>query len=143
VARILAAVAAPEQKAALEAGLTRLEELVQTRFSDGAAVAEAARAVAVEADRLAGRFEAQDFSPALTRSLIQALNANVERIAGNGPHSAEQMLMSARFAGGGAERNDKRVQQAMGEAYTFLEHPSVYNPRQFVTLFRKAASQVN
>jgi hypothetical protein len=31
----------------------------------------------------------------------------------------------------------------MGEVYTYLEHPSVYQPAQFVALFKKAAAQVN
>jgi hypothetical protein len=29
----------------------------------------------------------------------------------------------------------------MGELYNYLERPSVYNPREFVALFRKAASR--
>jgi hypothetical protein len=116
---------------------------VQNRFAEGAAIADAARAVSEEAEKLLTRFEAQDFNPAMAKSLIQALNANVERVAGNGPHSAEQILMSLDALAAALTRNDKRVQQAMGEVYTFLEHPSVYNPRQFVTLFRKAAAQVN
>lgn len=143
VVRILAAVASPEQKGALEAALARLEETVQNRFAEGAAIAEAARAVSVEAEKLLVRCEGLDFNQATAKSLIQALNANVERIAGNGPHSAEQILMSLDALAAALTRNDKRVQQAMGEVYTFLEHPSVYNPRQFVALFRKAAAQVN
>jgi len=143
VARILISVAAPEQKAAVEAALGRVEEAVQSRFAEGAAIAEAARAAAAEAERVVARLEAQDFSPAMARSLVEALTASVERVAGNGPHSAEQILMSLDALSAALTKNDRRVQQAMGEVYTYLEHPSVYNPRQFVTLFRKAAAQVN
>lgn len=143
VARILVAVAAPERRDALESALARLEENVQNRFSDGATIAESARGVARLAEDLIGRFETRDFGQADARALIQALNANVERVAGNGPHSAEQILMSLDALAAALTRNDKRVQQAMGEVYTFLEHPSLYNPRQFVALFRKAAAQIN
>jgi len=143
IARLLVSVAAPEQKASVDAALARLEQAVNNSFSDGAAIAEAARAASVEAARLVARFEQQDFTPELTRSLLAALLSNVERIAGNGPHSAEQALMSFDALAAALTKNDSRVQQATGEVYTYLEHPSVYNPRQFVTLYRKAASQVN
>ncbi len=143
VLRILVGTAAPEQRSSFEAALTRLEETVQNRFAEGTAITDAARAVSAEAEKLLTRFEAQDFNQAMAKSLIQALIANVERVAGNGPHSAEQILMSLDALAAALTRNDKRVQQAMGEVYAFLEHPSVYNPRQFVTLFRKAAAQIN
>jgi hypothetical protein len=56
-------------------------------------------------------------------------------------YAAEQITMSLDSLGAAAAPNDPQLRQAMGELYNYLERPSVYNPREFVALFRKAASR--
>ena len=143
VARLLVAVAAADQKAAVDAALGRVENAVRSEFANGGAIAEAARAAAAEADKLVARFEKQDFQGPVAKALIAALVGDIARIAGDGVHSAEQATMTLDTLAASVTGNAASVQQAMGEVYTYLEHPSVYQPAQFVALFRKAAAQVN
>ena len=143
VARLLVAVAASDQKAAVDAALGRVENAVRNEFANGGAIAEAARAAAAEADKLVARFEKQDFQGPVAKALIAALVGDITRIAGDGVHSAEQATMTLDTLAASVTGNSAGVQQAMGEVYTYLEHPSVYQPAQFVALFRKAAAQVN
>lgn len=141
VVRVLAAEAVPEQRAALEGALAKVASLVGERLGDAPAIAQAARAAAQQADALAARVERMDFTPDLTRKLIRGLNAEAARIAGQGVYAAEQITMSLDSLGAAASPNDTQLRQAMGELYNYLERPSVYHPREFVGLFRKAASR--
>ena len=83
----------------------------------------------------------QDFTPDSARAIIRALNADIARIAGNGPHSAEQATMtldalSSTFLG-------NKLQAEMKPLYDYLEHPSVYQAAEFAGLFRKVAALAN
>jgi hypothetical protein len=141
VVRVLAAEAVPDQRAALDASLARVALLLGDRFGDGVAIAQAARASAQQADALAARVERMDFTQDLTRKIIRGLNAEAGRIAGQGVYAAEQITMSLDSLGAAVTANDAQLRQAMGEVYNYLERPSIYHPREFVTLFRKAASR--
>ena len=140
VLRDLVAQAAPDQKTAIESSLSRLEGLVSSRPGDGAGIAQAARAVERTADALTAKFLAQNFDAPSTQAIQRAITADIPRIAGSGVNAAEQATMSldaltAALAGG------ERKQQAITGLYTYLEHPSLYKPSEFVAKFKAAANQ--
>jgi hypothetical protein len=142
VARILVAKVAPGQSAALDASLDKLAATVAAHPGDGAAVAQAARAVAQRADALTNQMLQTDFTKVVAVELIRALDAQVNRISGQGVYAAEQATMSLDSLAAAVSGNDSRVQHAVSELYTYLEHPSAYNSRDFAALFRKVVQRV-
>jgi hypothetical protein len=140
VLRDLVAQAAPDQKTAIESSMSRLEGLVSSRPGDGAGIAQAAQAVERTADALTAKFLNQNFDAASTQAIQRAIAADIPRIADSGVNAAEQATMSldaltAALAGG------ERKQQAIAGLYTYLEHPSLYKPSEFVAKFKAAANQ--
>ncbi|MGH9659340.1 MAG: multiheme c-type cytochrome [Bryobacteraceae bacterium] len=140
VFRLLVAQAAPEEASAVLSAIGQVATAVSTRFGDGAAVAQAAGAAAQRGDALVARFARHDFKPETARAMVQALAGDIARIAGSGPHSAEQATMTldaltSTFA--------PAAQKAIGPLYDYLEHPSTYQPDQFAALFRKVAALAN
>lgn len=126
----------------LDAALNRLSTAVSNSFGNIAAISGAARAVAQQADALATRWETTDFTAAMARNLAQALVRDIPRISGNGPHAAEQATMSLDALSASYAANPQAAAKAMGELYTYLEHPSTYQAREFAALFRKVAGQL-
>lgn len=143
VLRVLAAQAAKEQAGAVESSLAQVASLVSNRFTDGAAIAQAARAAAQQADALAGRFARQDFDAAAARALVKALTGDVGRIANAGPQAAEQATMALDALGAATAGNATAFQGAVGRLYDYLEHPSAYQPSEFAAQFRKVAGLLN
>jgi hypothetical protein len=143
ILRELAAKAAPDQREALESSMAALAEAVSRRPCDGPAVGEAARRVAKLAGSLAARFDKQDFDAATARGIEKAIADNIGRIANSGVHSAEQATMSldsltaAYETGAQPEQNPNTA-----PLYDYLEHPSAYQPGEFVARFRKAVAAV-
>jgi hypothetical protein len=137
VLRDLVAQAAPDQRTALESAMARLDSAISGRFTDGTGIAQAAQAVGRIADSLTARFLTQDFNAAWTRSMIQALNAGIQRIADSGVNAAEQATMSLDSLSAALGQSGK--QQAVTGLYTYLEHPSTYKPSEFVAKFKAAA----
>jgi hypothetical protein len=147
VLKTLVAVAAPDQKAALDAAIASLSKTASERPFDGAAIARAAQTLASLGDKLAQTFSQRDFDAAAARSLVRALSADVGRLAGNGVLSAEQATMAldsliASLLASGAGDQSKTNEQ-VSRLYEYLEHPSTYQPGEFAALFRKAAATVN
>ena len=134
VARILVATAAPDQRAALESGFSRLGEAVSTRFSDGSAIASAAKGVERAADDLSKYFMRADVNVD-PQAMVQALVANIQRIADGGVNAAEQATMSLDALTSAMGR----PQSAVTPLYDYLERPSAYTPAEFIARFRKAA----
>jgi hypothetical protein len=144
VVRVLVAQAAKEQSGALDSALAQLTTAMASRLSDGAAIAQAARSVAQQADGIAARFGKQDFDAATARGIAKALTADVARIANSGPHSAEQVTMSLDALGSATSGASAQAFQAsIAKLYDYLEHPSAYNPGEFAAQFRKIAAQLN
>ncbi len=137
VLRTLVAQAAPDERAAFENSMSRLDGLVANRLTDGPAIAQAAHAVERIADSLTAKFVAQDFSPAWTQAMLQALNAGIQRVADSGVNAAEQATMTLDSLSASLGRTGK--QQAVTALYTYLEHPSTYRPSDFVAKFKAAA----
>ncbi len=129
--------AAPDQRAAFENAMSRLDGLVANRLTDGPAIAQAAQAVERIADSLTAKFVAQDFDAAWTQAMLQALNAGIQRIADSGVNAAEQATMTLDSLSASLGRTGK--QQAVTALYTYLEHPSTYRPSEFVAKFKAAA----
>jgi Cytochrome c554 and c-prime len=138
VLRDLVAQAAPEQRAALESSMARLEGLVSERLTDGPAIAEAAKALERSADALTIKFMTQNFDAAMTQTILRAINADIQQIANAGVNAAEQATMSL-DALTAALSQEARKQQAISALYTYLEHPSTYRPAEFAAMFQKAA----
>jgi len=115
--RELVAVAAPDQRSAFDAAITRLS---------GPA---AASAVARIADALTQRFQAQEID---RHGIVRALVANIRRIADAGVGAAEQATMALDSLGGKA---------GVAALYDYLEHPSTYQPSEFAAMFRKVANE--
>ncbi|HBY62792.1 MAG TPA: hypothetical protein DEH78_23460, partial [Solibacterales bacterium] len=143
VARVLLAQAAGEQGAGVEAAFNALASLVAERPFDGAGIGAAANRVAQQAEAMAARFAKQEFTGAAARGLVRALAADAGRIAGSGVQSAEQATMAldallTALAGGAPG-----APGAVAPLYTYLEHPSVYQPAEFADRFRRAAASIN
>ena len=137
VLRILVSQAAPEDRAAFESAEARLESLVSGRIADGPGIAQAARGVEKIAASLTAKFLQRDFSAALAQSILQALDAGIQRIADAGVNAAEQATMSLDSLSAALGRTGK--EPAVTALYTYLEHPSSYKPSEFVAKFRAAA----
>ena len=140
VLRELVAQAAPDQRAGFETAMSSLEALVSARLDDGAGIGQAAHAVERIADGLTAKFLAQNFDAAATQSILQAMNANIQRIADAGVNAAEQATMSLDALTAALARGN-RNQQAVTALYTYLEHPSLYKPSEFAAKFKTAAAQ--
>jgi len=140
VLRDLVAQAAPDRRATFESSLSRLDGLVSAHLDGGAEIAQAAQAVERTAEALTAKFLTLDFDAAAAQSIAQAIAADIQRIADSGVNAAEQATMSldalsSALAGG------QRKQQAIAALYTYLEHPSLYNPTDFAAKFKAAANQ--
>jgi hypothetical protein len=140
VLRILVAQAAAEQRGALESALSNLATAIAARPFDASAVSQAAQSVAQQADSLAARFAKADFNSEAARGLVQALATNINRIAGNGVLSAEQATMALDSLLASLANEGNKSVESVTQLYTYLEHPSTYQPNEFAGLFRKAAS---
>ena len=138
VLRDLVPQAAPDQRAALESAMARVESLVSSKFADGAAIAQAAHVTERAADGLTAKFAAQDFNTASTQAIVRAMVSNIQRIADAGVNAAEQATMSL-DALTAALAQGERKQNAVTGLYTYLEHPSLYKPTEFAAKFRAAA----
>jgi hypothetical protein len=143
VLRVLAAQAAAEQVGALESAVTRVSSLVSGRFTDGAAIAQAARAAEQQANALAARFAREDFNAASARAIAKALTADIWAIASHGVGSAEQATMALDSLGAAYTGNKAAFQDGMSKLYDYLEHPSAYHPSEFANQFRKTAGLLN
>jgi hypothetical protein len=143
VVRVLVAKVAPGQREAFDGLLDTLASTVATHPGDGAAIAQAARAVEQRADALTNQMLQTDFTKQLAKDLIRAIAADIHRISGQGVYAAEQATMSldslAAALSGGDPKVRQTAQQGMDELYARLEHPSAYNAREFAALFLKIA----
>jgi hypothetical protein len=140
VLRILVAQAAGGRMGATDAAINSVMGAISNRLPDGAGVARSATEAAGIGDALVAQFARQDFTQEQARAMVKALVAAIPRIAGAGVHAAEVATMSldsltATYSPG--------AQQAMAPLYDYLEHPSVYQPTEFVALFRRAAGAAN
>jgi len=141
ILRSLVEVAAPGRASELNSEMSRLADVVSKRFTDGAAIAEAAKAVLKTADRLTSeQFASQDFNELIVRRIILAIDRDIQRIADSGVNSAEQATMSLDALASALSPQGKTRQEAIDELYNYLEHPSVYQPAEFMARFRKAAA---
>jgi hypothetical protein len=134
VARVLVATAAADQRAGLESAFARLGEAVSTRFSDGAAIATAAKGVERNADELSKYFMRADVNVD-PQAMVSALVANIQRIADAGVNAAEEATMSLDALTSAMGR----PQGSVTPLYDYLEHPSTYTPSEFVNRFKRAA----
>jgi hypothetical protein len=67
--------------------------------------------------------------------MVQALVANIQRIADGGVNAAEQATMSLDALTSAMGRS----QDAVIPLYDYLDRPSAYTPAEFIARFRKAA----
>ncbi len=143
VFRLLVSQAAPGQAGAINGAIQQVASTVSTRFADGAAVAAAASNAARQADAVVTAMAGADFTADKARALVKALSDDINRIAGSGPHSAEQATMALDALSAAYLGNKPDVQKAMAELYDYLEHPSTYQAATFAALFRKVAARAN
>jgi hypothetical protein len=108
-----------------------LNRLTAANAFEGAAVAQAARAVERAADALTAKYTAQDPDPA---AMLKAIRSDIQRIADAGVHAAEQATMSLDALSAAMGRKPAGI----AALYTYLERPSAYKPSEFVALFQKA-----
>src|SRR5262249_39923926 len=119
--RALLSVLAPEDRMALDSAATRL---------NSPAPVAAAKAIEHIADSLAARVQKQDIDAA---AVLRAISGNIQRIADGGVNAAEQATMTLDALGTNSE--------ATAPLYDYLEHPSLYRPGEFVSLFQKTAAK--
>ena len=127
IVRELVGVAAPEERAALDAAIARLTANVM----DGGATGQAAKAIERIADGLTERFQKQEIDAA---AVLRAVAASIGRIADGGVNAAEQATMTLDALGAALGRNP----DVTTPLYNYLEHPSTYRPGEFVSLFQRA-----
>jgi hypothetical protein len=101
---------------------------------DGAAVAQAARAVERTADALAAKYLSQDLDP---QPILRAIAGEIQRIADGGVHAAEQATMTLDALSAASDRRPAGI----AKLYSYLEHPAAYKPAEFVALYRTAAAE--
>jgi hypothetical protein len=138
VMRILVAQAA-SQLPAFDNDMRRLSNIVSEKFTNGAAVAQAAASIEQTADMLTSKFLVQNFDVAATEAMIEALVADIQRIAGDGVNSAEQATLSLDALTAAISPKNDAKRTGISALYDYLEHPSAYKPDDFVALFRRAA----
>jgi hypothetical protein len=131
VLRVLVSAAAPDQRAVFESGMNQ----VRSAVGSGSGIQSAAQAMARTADSLQGAFNSRNFDRATVDAILRSLNAEIRRIADAGVNAAEQATMSLDSLGAAIGRKP----EAMTPLYDYLEHPSLYNPANFVALYQKAA----
>jgi hypothetical protein len=142
VFRALVAEAAADQQGALEAVVSRLGSLVVARQEGGATIGQSARAASQLGATLADRFNTYDFTLQVVQGILQRLDGNIARIANGGVHSAEQATMSLDALSAALRGQEAAVPDAVTALYNYLEHPSTYQPGQFVALYRKTAASL-
>jgi hypothetical protein len=140
VLRVVAGQAAGGQRGALEDAINALSSTISTRPFDGAAIAQSAQVLARQGDSLAAAFSKQDFDAARARDLVRALSADVGRLANNGVLSAEQATMALDSLLASLAGDQSKSIEPVARLYAYLEHPSTYQPGEFIALFRKAAA---
>lgn len=115
----------------LNESLTRLTSL---NVFDGAAVAQAARAVERAADALSAKYQTQELD---ARAMLAAIGRDIQRIADAGVHAAEQATMSLDALSAALGRKPAGI----AALYSYLERPSAYKPAEFTALYQKAAAE--
>jgi hypothetical protein len=141
VLRVLVEQAAGDRRAALDAGFAELSNLTNSKLGDAKGIEAAARSLQQQAEALTTRFAAQDFTEESARNIVKTLSTEAPRIAGAGVHSAEQVTMALDSLTAAYLPARAALQGSIDKLYNYLERPSVYQPSEFVTLFRQAAAQ--
>jgi hypothetical protein len=139
VLRTLVGQAAPGQKSAFDQAVAALATAVSAKPFDGASIGQAAQSLARQGDALAAAFAKQDFDAAAAHKLVQALASDAARIANNGVLSAEQATMALDSLTASLSGDQTKSIEPVSRLYSYLEHPSTYQPGEFTALFRKAA----
>jgi hypothetical protein len=121
IVRALVAVAAPEERNALDSAFSGL----------AASTPDGAPAVEAIARRLTARFQAQDID---ANAVLRAVSANIQRIADDGVNAAEQATMTLDALGAVLGHKPDTTKHL----YDYMEHPSTYRPADFVALYQKA-----
>ncbi len=130
--RALVTAAAPDQRMALERGLTEIRGLVETKITDSAAIRKAADNLAQTADALLMKFfSGPDIDP---QAVLRVIGADIERIAAEGANAAEQATLTLDALGAVLKRRPESV----APLYDYLEQPSAYQPKTFVEKYRQA-----
>jgi len=142
VLRVMVEQLAPSQSGAVNGAVQQVASVVSTRLGDAGGVASAAMAAARQGDALVNAMLSADITQEKARGMVKALVGDIARIAGNGPHSAEQATMTLDTLSAAYLGNQPAAQQAMAELYNYLEHPSLYQSGEFAALFRKVAAKV-
>ncbi len=132
--------AAGGSASSLSGSLETLSKAIGGKLGDGETIASEARAIAAQAEALAERFAAHDFTSSAASGMARALETDIRRISNFGVNAAEQatMALDAIAAAPGTEG----AEQAIGELYDYLEHPSTYRPAEFAKRFRAAAGLI-
>ena len=124
----------------LSGSLETLSEAIAGKLGDGEAIASEARAIAARAEALAGQFAAHDFTSSAALGVVRALEADIRRISNFGVNAAEQAVMALDAIA--AAQGTTGTNQAIGDLYDYLEHPSAYRPAEFAKRFRVAAGMI-
>jgi hypothetical protein len=140
--RVLVGQAASGQRASVDSAIQQVAAVVSSRLGDASGVASAASAAARQGDAVLTALLSADFTPDKARAIVRAILGDINRIAGNGPHSAEQATMALDALSAAYLGNAPAAQQALAELYNYLEHPSTYQSGEFAALFRKVAAKV-
>ncbi len=133
---------AADQQAALDTAMSRLAALISARPDSGTPISQAARAAGQLGASLADRVNSVDFTAQAVQAILQRIDRDIQRIAGAGVNSAEQAAMSLDALAAALRGADAPIPETVAALYNYLEHPSTYQPGQFVALYRKTAASL-
>jgi hypothetical protein len=142
VMRELVAAAAPDSRASLDSAFSRVDSLVSSKLTDGQAIGQAARNVSQLAAALADQFNGYNFTAETVQSVLERIQNDIQRIANAGENSAEQATMTLDALGAALRNPESPIPEPITALYNYLEHPSTYQPAQFVALYKKAAASL-
>jgi hypothetical protein len=145
VLRIIAKQTEPEMSAELERSLVEVFRATSDPRNDRSSIATNAKKTASAADALIARLRSRSLSVQDAQRILQALNADSEKLANLGPKSAEQATMAVQSIAAISDRNFDRKQfdTALKSLYKEIENPSNYNATQFARQFRGAIATLH
>lgn len=143
VARLIAEAIDSAAASQINAAVGQLQEAASTRPVRAEDLAFKSAAIRQTLDSLAQRASAAPIDAAAVTRLIRAIAGDADRIAGYGERSAEQAAMSLEVLVTAAAKNgsaDPRpARAALDRLLQLLENPSAYDPRRFSAAMKQVA----
>src|SRR6266705_2957394 len=129
----------------LDKQVARVSEEMSKLNPDREAVASAAAAAVLQAQRIAEELAAMKYDPAIALRMLQRITNDADTIAIQDERAAEQAAMAVdslyiAYSRDAKPANGAEVRAAINELFQQLENPSAYNADQFARGLRRVGS---